>query len=65
MLIFLPIVTSFLWSGFFFCAEMKFQNVDFLENSGLFMAFGISYFLIELAFYKILERQLVSHVSYG
>ncbi|MEO1816539.1 MAG: hypothetical protein ABGU93_13250 [Acetobacterium sp.] len=65
MLIFLPIVTSFLWSGFFFCAEMKFQNVAFLENSGLFMAFGISYFLIELAFYKILERQLVSHVSYG
>ncbi|AWW28004.1 hypothetical protein U2P91_17710 [Acetobacterium sp. K1/6] len=65
MLIFLPIVTSFLWSGFFFCAEMKFQNVDFVENSGLFMAFGIGYFLIELAFYKILERQLVSHVSCG
>ncbi|MDK2942101.1 MAG: putative transport system permease protein [Acetobacterium sp.] len=65
MLIFLPIVTSFLWSGFFFCAEMKFQNVDFVENSRLFMAFGISYFLIELAFYKILERQLVSHVSCG
>jgi Predicted permease. len=65
MLIFLPIVTSFLWSGFFFCAEMKFQNVDFVENSGLFMAFGIGYFLIELVFYKILERQLVSHVSCG
>ncbi|AFA47790.1 FtsX-like permease family protein [Acetobacterium woodii] len=65
MLIFLPIVTSFLWSGFFFCAEMKFQNVDFVENSGLFMAFGIGYFLIELTFYKILERQLVSHVSCG
>ncbi len=65
MLMFLPIVTSFLWSGFFFCAEMKFQNVDFVENSGLFMAFGICYFLIELAFYKILERQLVSHVSCG
>ncbi|MDD3307690.1 MAG: hypothetical protein PHO29_11435 [Acetobacterium sp.] len=65
MLIFLPIVTSFLWSGFFFCAEMKFQNVDFVENSGLFMAFGIGYFLIELTFYKILERQLVSRVSCG
>lgn len=63
LLFFSSILISFLWSGFFFSSEMKFQNADFLESGSLFLGFSISCFIIEFLFYKAIERRLIAHIS--